>query len=118
MFKPGKNAENIDVIFELVQPSEAYFHAVRGLLNQYLDGEEGEALDISGLSDMIVNCVSIGSIVASSLDQNPEDMPEYKDLPDAEFEKVALKFNGTRDVYGFTTILSVTKRQKQNKFFQ
>ena len=38
-------------------------------------------------------------------------MPEYKDLSEEEFNKVALKFNSTRDVYGFVTILSLTKRQ-------
>ena len=63
---------------------------MRGLLKQYLDGEEAEQLDISGLADQIMNTVSIGSIVASALDKKPEDMPEYKDLSDAEFEKIAL----------------------------
>ena len=39
MFKPGgdtkgkKKAKTIDVEFELVQPSEAYYHLVRALLN-------------------------------------------------------------------------------------
>jgi hypothetical protein len=37
-------------------------------------------------------------------------MPEYKDLNEEEFNKIALKYNNTRDVYGFTTILSLTKR--------
>ena len=41
----------VDVEFELVVPSEAYYHSVRALLTQYLDGEENESLDISGLSD-------------------------------------------------------------------
>jgi len=34
------------------------------------------------LADQVVSTVSIGSVVASSLDQDPADMPEYKDLPD------------------------------------
>ena len=54
LFRPDKKSKNskvIDVEFELVIPSEAYYHSVRALLNQYLDGEEGEELDISGLSD-------------------------------------------------------------------
>lgn len=42
-------------------------------------------------------------------------MPEYKDLTDAEFNKVVLKLNEARDVYGFTTVLSLTKRQKEHK---
>lgn len=46
MFKPSekgsKNSKIIDVDFELVLPSEAYYHSVRALLNQYLDGEDNE----------------------------------------------------------------------------
>ena len=45
-------------------------------------------------------------------------MAEYKDLPDAEFDKVALRYNSQRDVYGFTTILSLSRRQQDNKCFQ
>lgn len=96
--------------FELVQPSEAYYHSVRALLNQYLDGEDNENLDVSGLADQVVSTVSIGSVVASVLDEDPADMPEYKDLPDDKFEKIALKYNQQRDVYGFNTILSVSRR--------
>lgn len=114
LFKPeaGGKSKVIDVEFELVVPSEAYYHSVRALLNQYLDGEENEHLDVSGLADQVINTVSIGSVVASALDKDPADMPEYKDLPDAEFEKVALRYNKDRDVYGFITALSLTKRQK------
>lgn len=49
-------------------PSEAYYHSVRALLNQYLDGEDNEQLDVSGLADQVVNTISIGSVVASALD--------------------------------------------------
>ncbi len=44
MFRPDKSKKSkvIDVEFELVLPSEAYYHSVRALLNQYLDGEENE----------------------------------------------------------------------------
>lgn len=38
-------------------------------------------------------------------------MAEYKDLPDEEFNKIALKYNAEREIYGFTTILSLTRRQ-------
>jgi hypothetical protein len=88
LFKPdqtGKaktSSKVIDVDFELVLPNEAYYHSVRALLNQYLDGEENEQLDVSGLSDQVVSTVSIGSVVASPLEQDPAEMPEYKDLPD------------------------------------
>lgn len=124
LFKPktdgpkSKRSKNIDVDFELVQPSEAYYHSVRALLNQYLDGEDNETLDISGIADQVVNTVSIGSVVTSALEQDPADMPEYKDLPDEQFEKVALKYNSERDVYGFMTILSLTRRAKQHRGFQ
>ena len=121
IFKPdqkGGKSKIIDVEFELVLPSEAYYHSVRALLNQYLDGEENEMLDVSGLADQVVSTVSIGSVVASPLEQDPADMPEYKDLPDEQFEKIALRYNKERDVYGFITVLSLTKRQKQNKCFQ
>lgn len=70
------------------------------------------------MADQVVNTVSIGSVVASSLDQDPADMPEYKDLPDEQFEKIALKYNQTRDVFGFISILSLTKRIKLVKCFQ
>ena len=120
MFRPDKSKKSkvIDVEFELVLPSEAYYHSVRALLVSYLDGEENEQLDLSGLSDQVVSTISIGSVVASSLDQDPADMPEYKELSDADFEKIALRYNKERDVYGFITILSLTKRQAQNKCFQ
>lgn len=45
-------------------------------------------------------------------------MPEYKDLPDEQFEKIALKFNQQRDVFGFISILSLTRRMKQHKCLQ
>ena len=116
MFRPdtSKKSKVIDVEFELVLPSEAYYHSVRALLNQYLDGEDNEKLDVSGLADQVVSTVSIGSVVASSLEKDPADMPEYKSLTDEEFEKVALRYNKERDVYGFITVLSLTKRQSQN----
>ena len=57
-------------------------------------------------------------MVASALEHDPAEMPEYKDLPDAEFDLVALKFNSQRDVYGFTTVLSITRRQSQHRCFQ
>lgn len=120
MFRPDKSKKSkvIDVEFELVLPSEAYYHTVRALLNQYMDGEDNEQLDVSGLSDQVVCTVSIGSVVASCLEKDPADMPEFKSLSDEEFEKVALRYNKERDVYGFITVLSLTKRQAQNKCFQ
>ena len=78
--------KTVDVDFEYVVPSEPYFHSVKALLNQYLDGEDQETLDLSGMADNIVARSSIGSIVASSLgDQDPEINPKYKNLNDTEF---------------------------------
>ena len=58
----------------------------------------------------MVSTISIGSIIASSLDKDPADMPEYKDLNEEEFNKIALKYNADREIYGFATILSLTRR--------
>jgi hypothetical protein len=71
----------------------------------------GSAGEGDGLADQVVSTVSIGSVVASSLEKDPADMPEYKALSDEEFEKIALRYNRERDVYGFITVLSLTKRQ-------
>lgn len=73
---------------------------------------------MSGLADQVVNCISIGTIVASAINPNPEEDPQYAHLSEAEFQKVVNKLNMQRDVYGFTTVLSLTRRQKQVQCFQ
>jgi hypothetical protein len=61
------------------------------------------------MTDHILERASIGSVIASSLgDEDPENNPEYAKLNDEEFEKIALKLNGKRDVYGIISILSLT----------
>ena len=50
----------IEVDFQYVQPSPAYYHNVKALLNQYLDGDHGEQLDYVGLTDHICERASIG----------------------------------------------------------
>jgi hypothetical protein len=50
----------INVVFEYSQPSEAYYHTVKALLMQYLDGEEQESLDVMSLADHICERASIG----------------------------------------------------------
>lgn len=62
------------VEFDYAEPSEAYYHTIKALLAQYLDGEEGEDLDLMGLADHICERVSIGTVVVSPLD--PENDPE------------------------------------------
>ena len=56
--KPVK--DEIEVSFEYVQPSEAYYHQVKALLTRYLDGEEAESLDLIALADHICERASIG----------------------------------------------------------
>ena len=90
-------------------PSEPYFHLVKALLNTYLDGQAQEALDVSAMADHILERASIGSVIVSSLGkEDPEVNPKYASLPDAEFDKVCLKMNAQRDVYGFLSIVSLT----------
>mmetsp|Transcript_16083 Transcript_16083/g.11323 ORF Transcript_16083/g.11323 Transcript_16083/m.11323 type:complete len:136 (-) Transcript_16083:332-739(-) len=45
-------------------------------------------------------------------------MPEYADLDDEAFDKVALKYNKERDVYGFITILSLTYLKEKHDFLK
>jgi len=65
----------------------------------------------------VVGRPSVGSVIASSLARDPETMPEYRNLSEAEFDKVVLKFNSERDVYGFTSVLSLTREVKKLKSF-
>jgi len=62
------------VEFDYAEPNEAYYHTIKALLTQYLDGEEAEELDLMGLADHICERVSIGTVVVSPLD--PENDPE------------------------------------------
>ena len=63
--KLEKGKVNVD--FEYAAPSEPYFHIVKALLNQYLDGEEQDKLDLSSMSDHLLERASIGSVIVSSL---------------------------------------------------
>lgn len=117
--KKDKIKKEVDVDFEYVVPSEPYFHIVRTLLNQFLDGEDQEKLDISAMTDHILDRASIGSVIASSLgDEDPELNPEYAKLPEAEFDKIAQQCNAKRDVYGFISILSLTWSKKSQPFLK
>ena len=95
-------------------PSEPYFHFVKNMLNQFLDGQEQLKFRVSDMVDYILERASIGSVIASSLGaDDPELNPEYADLPDDEFEKIANKCNAERDVYGFISIVSLTWSHKR-----
>ena len=101
--------QNLKIEFEYVAPSEPYFHLVKSLLNLFLDGESYEQLDVSGMADHILERASIGSVIVSSLGKDdPEVDPKYAKLSDAEFDRICLKMNATRDVYGFISIVSLT----------
>lgn len=111
--------QKVDVEFELVAPCEPYFHIVRVLLNHFLDEEPQEKLNISGMSDYIVERASLGSVIASSLGNlDPDVDPACQKLSDEEFEKECLKRNATRDVYGVTSILSLTWSRSKQDFLQ
>ena len=62
------------------------------------------------MADHILERASIGCVIASSLGRDdPAKNPAYESLTDEEFDKIAFKANSTRDVYGFITILSLSK---------
>lgn len=76
-------------------------------------------LDISGMTDSILQRASIGSVIASSLGpSDPVLNPEYATLDDEEFDKIAAKANATRDVYGVIHILSLTWSRKKDGWLE
>jgi hypothetical protein len=90
----AKNSGPAEVEFDYVAPSEAYFHIIRTLLNSYLDGKEQEELNMSAMSDHILERASIGCVLASSLgNDDPEKNPKYSKLPDDEFDKIVYQMN-------------------------
>ena len=112
-----KNSGPAEIDFEYVAPSEAYFHIVRTLLNSYLDGKEQEELNISAMSDHILERASVGCVLASSLGKDdPEKNPKYNKLPDDEFDKIVYQMNQKRDVYGVSTILSLSRSKEKEQF--
>lgn len=64
----AKGNNEIEVFFELVHPSEAYYHQIKALLMKYLDGQEAEDLDIISLTEHICERISIGQVVATPLE--------------------------------------------------
>lgn len=119
MLSTGRKPQKGEIVveFDYAEPSEAYYHTVKALLAQYLDGEEAEDLDLMGLADHICERVSIGTVVVSPLDpeNDPEQNPELQALSDAEFLKAAVKFNAKRDVFGFSTILSLNFKPRKGE---
>lgn len=64
--KAGKG--EIEVAFQYVVPSEAYYHSIKSLLNHYIDQADDENVDLQRLADHICERSSIGQVVASPLD--------------------------------------------------
>ena len=48
-------------------------------------------------------------------DQDPELMPELQKLSDEEFEKAAMKYYEQRDVFAFSSIVSLTYKDNLKK---
>jgi hypothetical protein len=71
------------------------------------------------MSDHILERASVGCVLASSLGKDdPERNPKYANLPDEEFDKIVYKMNQTRDVYGITTILSLSYSKEKQAFLK
>jgi len=71
------------------------------------------------MADSIIERASLGSVIVSSLGPlDPEIDPECQGLADDAFEKECLKRNGTRDVFGVTTILSLSFSRSKVDFLQ
>ena len=98
-------------------PSEAYYHSIKALLNQYIDGEDGEEMDYMNMADHICERASIGQVVVSPLDddKDPEQMPEFEDLSDDEFKKRSLRYYAERDVFAFSSILSLNWNKRRGR---
>ena len=65
--------------------------------------------DVSGLSDALIEQQSLGSLIVSALDFDLEQ--KYAKLNDKEFEKMRIKHNNDRDVYGITTVINFSNRK-------
>jgi protein BCP1 len=94
--------------FELVAPCESFFHSIKMLIHLLCDDQK---YDVSGLADALIAQQSLGSLPVTTLDFDLEE--KYGNLKDAEFEKMRIKFNNDRDVYGITTVINFSKRENK-----
>jgi len=78
------------------------------LIQQLCDEQK---YDISGLADALIEQQSLGSVSVSSLGFDLEN--KYGHLNDTEFEKMRIKHNNDRDVYGITTVINFSKRENK-----
>ena len=100
--KPVKDekSEMTDFDFEILAPSQSFFHMIKLLLTNLLDGAK---FDVSGLSDHILNISALGALPASCLNFDMD--VKYQDLSDAEYEQKRVMHNKEREVFGVTTIV-------------
>lgn len=108
----GKKKEKkgeIEVDFQYVVPNGAYYHTIKALLNQFIDAPDQNNVDLTSLADHICERTSIGQVVGGPLDadKDPELMPEFQSLSDEEFTKRSARFYAERDVFAFSSILSL-----------
>ena len=97
---------SLNLDFELVAPWESFFHSIKMLTQQLCDDQK---FDVSGLADALIAQQSLGSLPVTSLGFNLDE--KYKNLNDVEFEKMRIKHNNDRDVYGITTVINFSKRE-------
>lgn len=96
----------------MVAPCESFFHSIKLLTQQLCDDQK---FDVSGLADALIAQQSLGSLPVTTLGFNLDE--KYADLNDEEFEKMRIKHNNDRDVYGITTVINFSKREDK-KFLE
>ena len=74
-------------------------------------------MDYMNMADHICERASIGQVVVSPLDddKDPEQMPEFEDLDDDEFKKRSLRYYAERDVFAFSSILSLNWNKRRGR---
>jgi hypothetical protein len=102
------NGNELEEEFELVAPCESFFHSVKMLIQLLCDDQK---YDVSGLADALIAQQSLGSLPVTTLEYDLD--AKYGHLTDEDFEKMRVKFNMDRDVYGITTVINFSKREKK-----
>ncbi|CAI2374746.1 unnamed protein product [Moneuplotes crassus] len=101
-----KSEDNLQADFEIVAPCESFFHSIKMLIQKLCDEQK---FDISGLADALIEQQSLGSLPVTTLDIDLD--AKYKNLDDKDFEKMRIKHNNDRDVYGITTVINFCDRE-------
>lgn len=72
---------------------------------------DDQKFDVSGLADALIAQQSLGSLPVTSLGFNLDE--KYANLTDEEFEKMRVKHNNERDVYGITSVIDFSNRENK-----